>query len=106
MSTWKKVALLNVSGLFGIGLSLFMVPPQTPLWIWASLSVLCLAVFNLFLFRRLRRGIGERNAPPTGPAGSSLPARFSDVGKTVAIIERHKFGGTCVNTGRYPPTGQ
>jgi len=49
MSTWKKVALLNVSGLFGIGLSLFMVPPQIPLWIWASLSVLCLAVFNLFL---------------------------------------------------------
>ena len=42
----------------------------------------------------------------TGQAGPSLAARFSDVGKTVAIIERHKFGGTCVNTGRYRSTGQ
>ena len=35
----------------------------------------------------------------TGQAGPSLAARFSAAGKTVAIIERHKFGGTCVNTG-------
>ena len=42
----------------------------------------------------------------TGQAGPSLPARFSDVGKKVAIIERHKFGGTCVNTGRHRSTGQ
>lgn len=38
----------------------------------------------------------------TGQAGPSLAARFSGVGKTVAIIERHKFGGTCVNTGCIP----
>ena len=35
----------------------------------------------------------------TGQTGPSLAARFSAAGKTVAIIERHKFGGTCVNTG-------
>jgi pyruvate/2-oxoglutarate dehydrogenase complex dihydrolipoamide dehydrogenase (E3) component len=38
----------------------------------------------------------------TGQAGPSLAARFADAGKTVAIIERHKFGGTCVNTGCTP----
>jgi pyruvate/2-oxoglutarate dehydrogenase complex dihydrolipoamide dehydrogenase (E3) component len=38
----------------------------------------------------------------TGQAGPSLAARFSSAGKTVAIIERHKFGGTCVNTGCIP----
>ena len=38
----------------------------------------------------------------TGQAGPSLAARFSDAGETVAIIERHKFGGTCVNTGCIP----
>jgi pyruvate/2-oxoglutarate dehydrogenase complex dihydrolipoamide dehydrogenase (E3) component len=38
----------------------------------------------------------------TGQAGPPLAARFSDAGKTVAIIERHKFGGTCVNTGCIP----
>ena len=38
----------------------------------------------------------------TGQAGPPLAARFSDAGKTVAIIERNKFGGTCVNTGCIP----
>src|SRR5215831_15712596 len=38
----------------------------------------------------------------TGQAGPSLAGRFSAAGMTVAIIERHKFGGTCVNTGCIP----
>jgi pyruvate/2-oxoglutarate dehydrogenase complex dihydrolipoamide dehydrogenase (E3) component len=38
----------------------------------------------------------------TGQAGPSLAARFSTAGMTVAIIERQKFGGTCVNTGCIP----
>jgi len=38
----------------------------------------------------------------TGQAGPSLAVRFAGAGKTVAIIERHKFGGTCVNTGCIP----
>ena len=38
----------------------------------------------------------------TGQAGPSLAARFSAAGMAVAIIERHKFGGTCVNTGCIP----
>jgi pyruvate/2-oxoglutarate dehydrogenase complex dihydrolipoamide dehydrogenase (E3) component len=38
----------------------------------------------------------------TGQAGPSLAARFATAGKAVAIIERHKFGGTCVNTGCIP----
>ena len=38
----------------------------------------------------------------TGQAGPPVAARFSTAGKTVAIIERYKFGGTCVNTGCIP----
>jgi pyruvate/2-oxoglutarate dehydrogenase complex dihydrolipoamide dehydrogenase (E3) component len=38
----------------------------------------------------------------TGQAGPPLAARFVQAGKTVAVIERHKFGGTCVNTGCTP----
>src|SRR5262245_61498240 len=38
----------------------------------------------------------------TGQAGPSLAARFSEAGRKVAIIERNKFGGTCVNTGCIP----
>jgi pyruvate/2-oxoglutarate dehydrogenase complex dihydrolipoamide dehydrogenase (E3) component len=38
----------------------------------------------------------------TGQAGPSLAARFAAAGMSVAIIERGKFGGTCVNTGCIP----
>jgi pyruvate/2-oxoglutarate dehydrogenase complex dihydrolipoamide dehydrogenase (E3) component len=37
-----------------------------------------------------------------GQAGPYLAARFAGAGKSVAIIERHLFGGTCVNSGCTP----
>jgi len=38
----------------------------------------------------------------TGQAGPSLARRFTASGLKVAIIERSRFGGTCVNTGCTP----
>ena len=38
----------------------------------------------------------------TGQAGPSLAARLAGNGLKTAIIERHLFGGTCVNTGCTP----
>ena len=38
----------------------------------------------------------------TGQAGPSLAARLAGAGRKVAIIERKRFGGTCVNTGCMP----
>lgn len=37
-----------------------------------------------------------------GQAGPSLAARLAASGRTVAIVERHLVGGTCVNTGCMP----
>jgi pyruvate/2-oxoglutarate dehydrogenase complex dihydrolipoamide dehydrogenase (E3) component len=37
-----------------------------------------------------------------GQAGPFLAARFAAAGKSVAIIERHLFGGTCINAGCTP----
>ncbi|QWT20793.1 FAD-containing oxidoreductase [Bacillus sp. NP157] len=37
-----------------------------------------------------------------GQAGPALAGRLTAAGKTVAIIERHLVGGTCVNTGCKP----
>jgi pyruvate/2-oxoglutarate dehydrogenase complex dihydrolipoamide dehydrogenase (E3) component len=37
-----------------------------------------------------------------GQAGPSLAGRLNDAGLSVAIIERHHVGGTCVNTGCRP----
>jgi pyruvate/2-oxoglutarate dehydrogenase complex dihydrolipoamide dehydrogenase (E3) component len=38
----------------------------------------------------------------TGQSGPALARRFADAGLQVAIAERHRFGGTCVNTGCTP----
>jgi pyruvate/2-oxoglutarate dehydrogenase complex dihydrolipoamide dehydrogenase (E3) component len=38
----------------------------------------------------------------TGQSGPSLAARLAGTGRKVAIIERNRFGGTCVNTGCIP----
>jgi pyruvate/2-oxoglutarate dehydrogenase complex dihydrolipoamide dehydrogenase (E3) component len=38
----------------------------------------------------------------TGQGGPSLAGRLVAAGMTVAIIERDRFGGTCVNTGCIP----
>jgi pyruvate/2-oxoglutarate dehydrogenase complex dihydrolipoamide dehydrogenase (E3) component len=38
----------------------------------------------------------------TGQAGPSLAGRLAGAGMKVAILERGKFGGTCVNTGCIP----
>lgn len=38
----------------------------------------------------------------TGQSGPSLAARLAGEGQRVAIVERHLFGGTCVNSGCTP----
>jgi len=38
----------------------------------------------------------------TGQSGPSLASRFSAAGMKVAVIERKRFGGTCVNNGCVP----
>ncbi len=38
----------------------------------------------------------------TGQAGPSLAAELGGAGQQVAVVERHRFGGTCVNVGCTP----
>jgi pyruvate/2-oxoglutarate dehydrogenase complex dihydrolipoamide dehydrogenase (E3) component len=38
----------------------------------------------------------------TGQAGPALARRLADSGQKVAVVERNRFGGTCVNTGCTP----
>ena len=38
----------------------------------------------------------------TGQAGPALAARLSDAGMKVAVVEKDRFGGTCVNNGCTP----
>src|SRR5690348_1446903 len=38
----------------------------------------------------------------TGQAGPALAARLAGTGMKVAVVEKNKFGGTCVNNGCTP----
>ncbi len=38
----------------------------------------------------------------TGQAGPSLAGKLDAAGMKVAVLERHLFGGTCVNAGCIP----
>src|SRR5208283_4165569 len=38
----------------------------------------------------------------TGQAGPALARRMAGLGMQVAVIERGRFGGTCINTGCTP----
>ena len=38
----------------------------------------------------------------TGQAGPPLAVRLAGAGQRVAIVERRRFGGTCVNNGCIP----
>src|SRR5689334_11755981 len=38
----------------------------------------------------------------TGQSGPALAARLAGAGRKVAIVERKRFGGTCVNNGCIP----
>jgi len=38
----------------------------------------------------------------TGQAGPGLAGRLASAGMRVAVVERARFGGTCVNTGCIP----
>ena len=61
-------------------------------------------------FRFRRRKIGETGMSiefdaiviGSGQAGPSLAVRFADCGMKTLLVERERYGGTCVNTGCIP----
>jgi hypothetical protein len=67
MKTWKRFAVINVGVLTGIGLSLFLVPPNTPFWLWAIIATAIIGGFNFLLYKTQRRS-------PTKPKLEPLPA--------------------------------
>jgi hypothetical protein len=60
MSIWKEIVLVNGGGLVGIIISLFIISPQTPLWLWAMVSAAALAMLNYVCFG-WRRTVGGKS---------------------------------------------
>lgn len=69
MATWKKALLVNAGGVIGIAISLFIVPAQTSLWLWAVVAVAVLMVLN-YVFLIWRRP--EQSDPQGRPSRSTI----------------------------------
>jgi uncharacterized membrane protein YfcA len=69
MTTWKRALLVNAGGVIGIGVSLLIVPAQTPLWLWAVVAVVVLMVLN-YVFLIWRRT--DQSAPQRTPSRSTI----------------------------------
>jgi hypothetical protein len=46
MSKGRQLVLLNACLLLGIGLSIFIVPGNTPFWLWTSVAAAFLCILN------------------------------------------------------------
>jgi hypothetical protein len=56
MTPWKRFLLLNGSAVAGLAVSLFVVPDNTPLWVWIVASMVVLTVLNVSLVLRKKSG--------------------------------------------------
>jgi hypothetical protein len=52
MKAWKQYTLLNIGAVIGVGISLFIVPENTPLRLWAIMSFISIALLNYGLYLR------------------------------------------------------
>jgi hypothetical protein len=80
MKPWKRFTAINVGALIGIGLSLFIVPPNTPFWMWLAISTAAIAILNFFLYRRLKK-------PAAAPKAEPLPAILAWIGVAIFLGE-------------------
>jgi hypothetical protein len=52
---WQKPVLLNIAGLVGVVVSLFIVPGETPFWLWCVIAIVVIAALNTILYVGRRR---------------------------------------------------
>jgi uncharacterized membrane protein YfcA len=62
MARWKLLCIVNVAAVVGlIAATVFLIPPQTPLWIWAISSVAVLVVLNLTFWHKTKSAQPRRS---------------------------------------------
>jgi branched-subunit amino acid ABC-type transport system permease component len=64
MTGRKKIIVLNLAWLAGIGLSIFIVPDNTPFWLWVAIALATIAILNFLLYRRLTKPLGAPRPEP------------------------------------------
>jgi hypothetical protein len=74
MKMWQKMVLVNV-GIVAVCIStLFMVPPTTPLWIWAAVWAAMLPLANYTTYRSLRAAGNTAPMPASDRSNASKRA--------------------------------
>lgn len=66
MRTWKMIGAVNGGALIGFVISLFIVPPRTPVWMWMTFCAAFLLLINYIFFVRKRKNTVDGQAGRTG----------------------------------------
>jgi hypothetical protein len=82
MKPWQKAFVLNVAVLLGIASSLFVLPANTPFFLWLTISVVVLAAFNIAIVVRERR-----IAPGSRPRASKATTIVIALGAAIWILD-------------------
>lgn len=80
MKTWQKFAAVNVVALVGIFITIFALPPTTPIKYWAIGAISALALLNYGLVRRVR-------APKSTPANQRLVLAVGIIGFLLFLLD-------------------
>jgi len=73
--------MVNAGWLIGIGISLFIAPPATPFWLWATISLVVFVGMNYVFFgRKQRKTIGQGGK-------RALPTAIGFMGVAVLLLE-------------------
>jgi len=73
---WQKFTLLNLGALVGVFASLFMVPANTPTWLWAAIAGVVIAVLNYLLLAKLKKVERGESTKDTGLSTMVVVAGF------------------------------
>ena len=66
MKKWQKFTVLNAGLFLGVLASIFVVPSDTPVWLWGAISIVVIAAMNYALFRKLKSAAGAQGEQSKG----------------------------------------
>jgi len=69
MRPWKRLLIINIGALAGCLAAVYLVPPETPLWMFVLTCAGFIVVLNVAIFLRIRKGA---RTPRTPTAASSF----------------------------------
>jgi len=93
MKLWKGIALVNGASLIGICFALFIVPPHTPLWLFATIAGVVVLVMNFVFIRRFRQSDSHRQNTKAITAGIITGFFFLILDLVLTRLRISPFGG-------------